>query len=125
MAPRPRLRATLVAGALLAGLFAMHGLSHHGDHAPTASDDHAAMSVSMSVPGSAEVAPEGPPADDSAVLAICLTILLGASLAWLWATRSAGGLRRLRRALMYDPPARPLRRAHAPPERWVLSVCRC
>ncbi len=119
--PPAALRAALVAGTLLVALFAMHGLTHHGEHSPTASAEHAAMSVSA--PGTA--APTGPPADDSAVLALCLAMLLGTTLVWLWATGFRGGVRHLRRDATDDAATRPLRRAHAPPDRWVLSVCRC
>lgn len=121
MPPRPRLRAAVVTGVLVAGVFVMHGPSHHGDRAPTSSVDHAAMSM----PGPAAAAPEGPPDGDVAVLAICLSILLGTTLVWLWTTRSRGGVRHLRRAAAVAAETLPIRRAHAPPDRWVLSVCRC
>ncbi len=117
--PPAALRAALVVGTLLAALFAMHGLTHHGEHAPTASAEHGAMSA----PGTA--APTAPPADDSAVVALCLAMLLGATVVWLWAIRHRGGVRRLRRDAPDDATTRPIRRAHAPPDRWVLSVCRC
>lgn len=117
-------RTALVAVALVAGLFALHALSHHGEHLPAtttaaAHADHAGDHH------------ESAPADDShdhGALTLCLAMLAGAAV-WLLATAVR---RRGSRPLVVLPrwPAGGLRlravgRAHAPPDLWDLSVCRC
>jgi hypothetical protein len=130
-----RWRTVLVAVALLAGLFAMHALTHHGEHVP---------SVTAGTPGTAGMAdtghgehgehgapPEAPAEDhhgSSGVMTLCLAMLAGAA-AWLLATavrrRPARPLLLLPRRVLSGVLPPPGGRAHSPPGRWDLSVCRC
>ncbi|QBR93446.1 hypothetical protein [Nocardioides euryhalodurans] len=119
--PAP-LRSALVAAVLLAGLFAMHGLTHHGEHLPTAADHSAAAAPAPSAVGGHE----DPAPGDGGAMALCLTVLVGATLVWLARGRPRLGLLPLprlmgSRVVVSPPPVR----AHGPPGRWSLSVCRC
>jgi hypothetical protein len=122
------LRAALVALAALAGLFAMHGLTHHGEHLP--SHDAAAQHVAGDVMG-AVAAPVGAPTADTVpsshgAMAMCLTILLSGALAWALVRRpQAGLLLRIPHAHAAAGRPRPASRSHDPPTPWSLSVCRC
>jgi hypothetical protein len=117
--PRPSWRTALVAVALVAGLFALHALSHHGEHLP-ATEPVAAHS------GHHEPAPAEP--DGHGALTLCLAMLAGAAV-WLLASavrrRPARPVVQLRRRVAGVVPLRPVGRAHAPPDLWDLSVCRC
>ncbi|GAA1476768.1 hypothetical protein GCM10009623_12140 [Nocardioides aestuarii] len=116
-------RTALVAVALVAGLFALHALSHHGEHLPSATaavshHDHAADHH------------QSAPADshDHGALTLCLAMLAGAGV-WLLATavrrRGSRPLVVLPRGAVGGVRLRATGRAHAPPGRWDLSVCRC
>lgn len=119
-------RGVLVALAVVAGLFAMHGLTQHGDHLATATaTTHAAHGLHATD----TAAPDPAPADDPAgpgALALCLTVLAAAWLA-VWATaRPRGGVLRTLVPVVTAAPRPPVRaRAPDPPDRWALSVCRC
>ena len=117
-----QLRSALVAAVLLAGLFAMHGLTHHGEHLPTAADHSAAATSAPLADGGHE---EPAPGDEGA-MALCLTVLVGATMVWLALGRPRVGLLPLPRPVgsrvVASPPSV---RAHGPPGRWSLSVCRC
>lgn len=130
------LRGLLVVCALVAGMFAMHGLAQHGDHLPTvASAPHAGHdSTVVAAPAAplagvtlaADPAETPDPADGSGALALCLTVLVAACLAVGASGRPRGGvLRTLSRAMTPAPPLPVRARAADPPDRWVLSVCRC
>lgn len=127
--PRPR-RLALVAVALVGGLFALHGLTHHGEHVPavaTVSDvGHAGHGHST---GSQEAPEGGHHHDDSGVMTLCLAMLAGAAVRLV----ARAVRRRPARPLLLVLPRRHLAgvpllagvRAHAPPGRWSLQVCRC
>lgn len=128
---RPSWRAVLVAVALVTGLFALHALSHHGEHLPAAEPAHAVHHAAHHEPDH-EPAPAPAPApaepDDHGALTLCLAMLAGAA-AWLLATvvrrRPARPLVHLSRRVAGGVLLRPVGRAHAPPDLWDLSVCRC
>lgn len=116
---RPTWRTVLVTVALVAGLVALHALSHHGEHVPaagtTAHADHH------------EPAPTPEESPDHGVLGLCLAMLVGAA-AWLLASavrrRPARPLVTLPRRVARAVPL-PAGRGHPPPGRWDLSVVRC
>jgi hypothetical protein len=126
--PRPSWRTALVAVALVAGLFALHALSHHGEHLPAAepAPAQAAHAAHHEPAGHHEPAPAEP--DGHGALTLCLAMLAGAAV-WLLATavrrRPARPLVHLSRRVAGVVPLRPVGRAHAPPDLWDLSVCRC
>jgi hypothetical protein len=123
--PRPSWRTALVAVALVAGLFALHALSHHGEHLP-ATEPAAAHAAHHEPAGHHEPAPAQP--DGHGALTLCLAMLAGAAV-WLLASavrrRPARPVVQLRRRVAGVVPLRPVGRAHAPPDLWDLSVCRC
>ena len=120
------LRAALVALTALAGLFAMHGLTHHGEHLPShdATGPHAAMVLAAPDAATPSL---GPTSDDSVgAMAMCLTVLLAGALAWAAVRRTRTGvLLHVPRALAIADRPRPVTRSHDPPTPWSLSVCRC
>jgi hypothetical protein len=126
------LRAALVAVAVLAGLFAMHGLTHHGEHLPAGAATHAdahpvVPSGTVPVLSSGDHASLAPVAPDShPAMALCLTVLLTGMLAAAAVRRPRTGVLLLApgRLARFDPP-RPVWRAHDPPLPRSLSVCRC
>jgi hypothetical protein len=104
--------------AVLAGLFAMHGLTHHGEHLPAVEEHAAALPLDL------HEGHEEP--GDGGAMALCLTVLLGATVAWLALGRPRPALLVLPRPAAAAGLASPPRvRAHGPPGRWSLSVCRC
>ena len=121
------LRAAVVALAALAGLFAVHGLTHHGEHLPSHEAQHT-VGHAMTTP------PEVAPPTTTPVsmelgggaAAMCLAILLTGLLVRSAVRRPARGLleRPARAPALADRP-RPVSRSHDPPSRWSLSVCRC
>ena len=127
--PRRRLRPALVALALVLGLFALHGLTHHGEQVPSvttaaAGHGHGAAPAQAPVEGPGE----GSHHDGPGAMMLCATMILGAAVLWLVRAAGRRGVRPL--ALLRRPPPRSLRlpvgaRAHAPPDRWALCVCRC
>ena len=118
-----RWRLVLVAVALVGGLFALHGLTHHGEHVPSVT------TVAHAEGGHAPSAPaEGSHHDDAGAITLCVAMALGAALLWLGGDtrRRISRPLRLPRLSTYAVPRLPARsRAHGPPDRWVLSVCRC
>lgn len=120
------LRAALVAAAVLAGMFAMHGLTHHGEHLPAVEVPVATAHADHPRAEPATVEPDGTGHADLGAMTLCLFMLLGASLAWVVTRRPGGRPLVVRRSRSRIPPAvRALTRAHAPPDLTVLSVCRC
>ncbi len=117
-------RTALVAVALVAGLFALHALSHHGEHLP------ATTSAAASHADHAGDHHESAPSDshDHGALTLCLAMLAGAAV-WLLATavrrRGSRPLFLLPRGPARGVPLLTIGRAHAPPDLWDLSVCRC
>jgi hypothetical protein len=126
--PRPW-RLALVAVALVGGLFALHGLTHHGEHVPAVSSVADVGHVDHGHSTGVQEAPEGGHHDDSGVMTLCLAMLAGAAV-WLLARAVR---RRPALPLLLLLPRRPLAgvpllagvRPHAPPGRWSLQVCRC
>ena len=125
------LRSALVAVAVLAGLFAMHGLTHHGEHLPagaaTHADAHTIASGAVPALGPGDQASLGPVTPDSdPAMALCLTVLLTGTLA-------SAAVRRPRTGVLLRIPSgparadgpRPVWRAHDPPPSGSHSVCRC
>jgi len=126
------LRAALVAVAVLAGLFAMHGLTHHGDHLPSSAATHADAHArvahgalpALDAGAAASLGPAAPDADPA--MALCLTVLLTGMLACSAVRRPRTGvLVQVPRALARADRPRPVWRAHDPPRTGPLSVCRC
>lgn len=121
--PAWTLRSAVLVVALVAGLFAMHGLGTHGAHAAeavpeTSSSAHAAHHA----PAESEPESEG----GAGLLGLCL-VLLSAGLIWVW-TRRGERLwwRTTRRVPDRRDLARPARaRGHSPPLRAELSIWRC
>ena len=120
--------------SVLAGLFAMHGLSQHGEHladaAATAAVDHVGhgSTAVAAVPAPPVLAadPDSSPADGSGAVTLCLTVLAAACLAAWAATRPRGGVLRTLAPARAATPRPPVRaRDPDPPDRWTLSVCRC
>ena len=127
--PRRR-RPALVALALVLGLFALHGLTHHGEQVPSVTTAAAGHGHGAAAPAQAPA--EGPGGgshhDGPGAVLLCATMILGAAVLWLLRATGRRGVRPL--ALLRRPPPRAVRlpvgaRAHAPPDRWALSVCRC
>lgn len=118
------LRATLVAAAVLAGLFAMHGLTHHGEQLPshdagTPTATHAASA------GTPTTTPDASGVGHGAMV-LCLAILLGGLLAGAGVRRPRSGLLlRVPRDVARTPGTPAVLRTHDPPVPWSLSVCRC
>lgn len=118
-----RWRLALTAVALIGGLFALHGLTHHGEHVPSVTTvAHAEVGHGSSAPA------QGPQHEDPGAMALCVSMALGAAALWLGGTtrrRFSRPLRlpRLSAFAAVGPPVRG--RAHGPPNRWALSVCRC
>ena len=103
--------------ALLAGLFAMHGLTHHGEHLPS----------TATVAGHHEAGSTGDGDDGSAAMAMCLAVLLGVVVgALLVARRRVGRPQLLPRVTSAGALLRALLpQVHDPPTPWSLSVYRC
>ncbi len=124
------LRAAVVALAALAGLFAMHGLTHHGEHVPShdTASPHTVGHVMTTAPSAATAPAVTPVSTELAAGAaeMCLAILLTGLLAWSAVRRpTAGLLLGPAHAPALVDRARPASRSHDPPSRWSLSVCRC
>ena len=123
------LRATLVALAALAGLFAMHALTHHGEHLPShdAMSTHPVGHLMTAAPAAVATAAATPVSTEpGGSSAMCLAILLTGLLVWSAVRRPTGGLllRPAHASALVERP-RPTSRSHDPPSRWSLSVCRC
>ena len=116
----------LAAVLLVAGLFALHVLSHHGEHVPSVSAS-AAPVAGHGEHGSSGQAPGDDHHDGSGVMTLCLAMLAGAAV-WLLAQAVR---RRSARSLVLLPRwaaggvLLTAGRAHSPPGRWAFSVCRC
>jgi len=126
------LRAAVVALGVLAGLFAMHGLTHHGEHLPSHETTSHASSTLHGVADLTTATDDEPAtgthSSDGAAGAVgmCLAILLTGALLWSVVRRPRTGLLvRLPRAPALADRPRPTSRSHDPPTPWSLSVCRC
>lgn len=119
----PRWRLALTAVALVGGLFALHGLTHHGEHVPSVTTPaHAEGGHGSSAPAG------GSQHEGSGAMTLCVAMVLGAAVLWLVgaARRRLSRPWRLPRLSTFAVVRAPVRgRAHGPPNRWVLSVCRC
>ncbi len=74
----PRRRTVLAAALLVAGLFALHVLSHHGEHVPSVSASPAAAAHGEHRDrGSSGQSPAGDHHDGSGVMTLCLAMLAG------------------------------------------------
>ena len=73
-----RWRPALVAVALVGGLFAVHGLTHHGEHVPSMTT----VAHTGGGHGSSAPAP-GPQHEDPGAMALCVAMALGAAAMWL------------------------------------------
>lgn len=122
--PRPW-RLVLVAVALVGGLFALHGLTHHGAHVPAVP---AASDVGHGTAHASHEPADDGHHDDSGVMTLCLAMLAGAAV-WLLSRavrrRPARPLLLLPRRALSGVPLLAGVRAHSPPGLWSLSVCRC
>lgn len=123
--PTWTLRSAGLVVALVAGLFAMHGLGTHGAHAAEAPAE--TPSATHSSPHADAEPSSVPEAESEAGLLVLCLALLSAGLVWLWTQRTGRfWWRTTRRVSVRRGLARPARaRGHSPPLRAELSIWRC